>query len=530
MSVVPVPRATRFSIAWPSAMLCCGALALCFAIVALSRFPFDDAFIHMRIARNLAFYGQPYFNLGERVMGDSSLLWLLIVSGLFRLANQPAPALVVGLECALTAALLYSVDRYLTLTSGKRSWLTTGISFVLVVLLVLLSAGFLMESSLALLLIVLSQIAALRQRPVWTGLALGLAVATRYEMCLLAGLAWLATPGVRGRGLFLAGFAPPILVQCTLLEVWYGALVPNTVHAKSIVYPLHWSQFLGGVPAFAHLGALFAACWVAGAFACAVLAWQELRRSGDDLALRSTVVLGAFGGLLLVAYAAKHTNMFGWYWPNLTMPAALAAATTLLRLVDRRPGSPAESRLSLAAVGLIAVATFPYVGKTANMVLNAALNRPDRSGSLFSSLRTDTYQAVGGELFRACPKSVMITSEIGAIGWAYKSKIIDGVGLVSPEVLRYHPMRVPEQRESEGIGSVPAQAVADLAPDLVVGMELFLHDFLVQHDKQPKLAQYQLVEQRPVIVDQGVASPLWGSQFVLVYARPGGCLGTLLNR
>jgi hypothetical protein len=39
--------------------------ALVAAVLVLSAYPFDDAFIHLRLARNLAFRGEPYFNLGE---------------------------------------------------------------------------------------------------------------------------------------------------------------------------------------------------------------------------------------------------------------------------------------------------------------------------------------------------------------------------------------------------------------------------------------------------------------------------------
>ena len=122
-----------------------------------------------------------------------------------------------------------------------------------------------------------------------------------------------------------------------------------------------------------------------------------------------------------------------------------------------------------------------------------------------------------------CPHGTLLTSEIGAIGWTYRSKIVDGLGLVSPEVLRYHPLRVPSQRASGGIGAIPAQAIVDLRPDLVVGMETLLSDFLAQREGNSALARYQLIDERPAIVDHGVSHVLWNSHSVLVFARPDAC-------
>jgi hypothetical protein len=508
------------------------ALGFCVAVVALSRFPFDDAFIHMRIARNLAFAGQPFFNLGERVMSGSSPLWMVLVAALFRVAGRPSPSLVVGLESVVVVALWVATESWLATTTGRRSLLTAAVAALVVAGLALPSAGFLMESPLALLLAVAGVLALTRERPGLAGAAFALAAATRYEMWLLALVAWLATPGLRARGRFLLLFAPVCFTECAFLWSWYGTLVPHTVRAKALAYPLTSGQFLSSVPGFPFVAqTVTALSWIVGAGACSVIA---LRGSAGAPAAhrsrrRTIAILGGFSAVLFVAYAARRTFMFPWYWPNVTFPAALAAMGLLVeqatdrRQPDRRADDRASKSVRYAAVGLVGLAMAPALARAANSITNALLNRPSGSGTLLQSLRTQTYLTVGRELLRDCPNGVLLTSEIGAIGWTYRAKIVDGLGLASPEVLRYHPMRVPEQRSSETIGAIPAFAVAELRPDLVVGMETFMQDFLQQRTRLPALADYRLVEQRPAIVDRGGLVSLWDSTSVMIFTRSGAC-------
>ena len=106
-------------------LLAIGSVCLWIAVIALSRFPFDDSYIHMRIARNLAFQGVPFFNPAERVMGGSSPLWLLIVAGLFRVIGHPAPAAVIALECGIATALIITFDAWLREVLERASaWVT----------------------------------------------------------------------------------------------------------------------------------------------------------------------------------------------------------------------------------------------------------------------------------------------------------------------------------------------------------------------------------------------------------------------
>ena len=61
----------------------------------------DDAFIHMRIARNLWHFGAPYFNPDERIMASTAPLWIIVTS-LLASSGSLLPLLVSVINCLIT--------------------------------------------------------------------------------------------------------------------------------------------------------------------------------------------------------------------------------------------------------------------------------------------------------------------------------------------------------------------------------------------------------------------------------------------
>src|SRR5262245_28589405 len=111
---VPTPLRRKHIIAGIIAFM--AIIYLLWYVFAYSRYPADDAYIHMRIARNFATHGVPYFNIDQPVSGSSSLLWLVLLSGLFAafgaspdLALIPSVVGVVGtfIVCAIIMSKRY---------------------------------------------------------------------------------------------------------------------------------------------------------------------------------------------------------------------------------------------------------------------------------------------------------------------------------------------------------------------------------------------------------------------------------------
>lgn len=522
----PGPRGRRLL-----AALALGVVALAVAAVwALSAAPFDDAYIHLRIARHLAERGEPYYNAGERVMGGSSPLWLVLLAGGVRLLGPGPGAWLPALEAAILVGVLLAAARFLRVTSGASRPVAFAAALP-VVALALPSAGGLMETPLALLLVVLAAIAIALDRPGWAGLATALAVTARFELGVAAVAGLVLLPGWRARARYVLAALPVAVLEIGLLQHAYGTFLPNTAAAKAIVYQLDWAEFLPQLwekPRWMTM-----ASWGAAALAAATAVLLALtapsprpsrpmgeRESAADVS-RARAFLAATTLVLLAAFVVRRAFVFHWYWTHALGPGGLAALS--LALAAR--GTAAWRRaLAVLALGLWLLGSWKLLR---NGVADGALalrGRIARSNRVAQSLRTLSLARVGRVLAERCPGAVLMAPEIGAVGHAFPGKILDAVGLVSPELLRFHPMKVPEERPNHFVGAVPAAAVAELRPDAIVGMEIFLRDFLSKRERDPVLAAYRIL--RWPVVDAaapaGMPKQVFESSSVVVAVR-GGC-------
>ena len=491
--------------------------ALMVAVTAMSSYPFDDAFIHLRLARNLAFLGQPYFNSGEAVMSGSSLLWMLWLAAAFRVLGHASTTTAVVSECLVIAGLCVACEGFLA-GSGRRSSVTLACA-VCVSALALPAAGGLMETPLAVVLLFGGLWAFRSQRLPLSGALFGLAAATRFEMCVPALAALLLTPGSTKRLRFLAGAAPVAIASAMLLARFYGRLFPQTMAAKAIVFQMRRIDlFTMGPQEFGRYtgtGLALVLC-----FATAIgLARIVLQRRGSlNQTQRALVVLGSFPLVLAGVYLWQVPLIFPWYWAMSLCPMALFTCITLVDVrSDRLSGlviSPFTS-VALGATLLLTAASVLSAGAAVSGKLEA-------SPWLVENDRTQTYLTIGEALNTQCAGATVAAPEIGALGWTFRGRILDGGGLASPEVLPFHPLHVPDERPDGGVGSIPGRAVAALQPDVLVSMELFASDFMNKATMLPELSKYALWWKAPVLAADprlSVPASLWGSRWTLVFSR-----------
>ncbi|NJN16456.1 MAG: hypothetical protein HC822_09390 [Oscillochloris sp.] len=113
-----------------------------------------------------------------------------------------------------------------------------------------------------------------------------------------------------------------------------------------------------------------------------------------------------------------------------------------------------------------------------------------------------------------------MTSEVGGLGWAFEGRILDAVGLISPEFLRYHPLPIPEARIGGSTGAIPVAAVVESAPDLLVSIEVF-SEAVRRAMANGQLDDYTLLQREPVLSDRIVPNVthyrLWNSRYTEVY-------------
>jgi hypothetical protein len=201
----------------------------------------DDAYIHLRYARNLVEHGALVYNRGEAVFGVTSPAYTLLCAGSLAAFGTAAPAALIVLGIVAWTAASWVALR--NVARGAR----------LVVAAVLsLAPGFVdnqllgMESACFVLLAVLALEGAHAGRSLGAAVALGLALVTRPEAVLLApwcvAAAW-SRPTPHGaavaartawlRPTVLAAVCLPGLAWAAFALSRYGTVVPQSLVAKS---------------------------------------------------------------------------------------------------------------------------------------------------------------------------------------------------------------------------------------------------------------------------------------------------------
>ena len=483
--------------------------------LALQRYAFDDAYIHVRIAQNLLERGEPYFNAGEAVNASSSAGWTWVLALWFAVVGD-RPATLGVLNALLAAAGAVVWVRLVVPTRGTRSPLIPVLAACGYVALVLESSVGCMESPLALLLVGIGlQLHAQRRAPALCVFAAASFVRPELVV-LLAVFALHAVLVARSRPLPSAAWIASGLLPFMLYELWFfGSLVPHTARAKTVVFSLTWRQTAESL--IAALAPWPAAPWLPQSprsravylALAAVLILAGLIaavRGGEPGPRRTACLLAAFcGASILGAYFANRVFLHAWYVPLFTVPLLFGLAAALL---------PVRSRAGLAG---LALAVLPFLAQGAQTAL-ASVTTPALYERFVTGARVRRYVALGRELYAAHPGARLLTSEIGGLGYGFRGTVLDGVGLISPEALPYHPLRVPEERSDGGIGAIPPRYVAATMPELIVSHPVFVQALLRDH----VLAAYESFSV-PLWLDEDrrrAGDPsLWGSKELLVWVR-----------
>jgi len=443
---------------------------------------FDDAWIHFRYAQNLA-HGKGFvYNEGERVLGSGGIAWNLILAVLARATGpdtlSDAVSLMnfvalVGCAAVLYRALQEIVAPWVGLT-------ITGFLLAQGPLLICSIGG--METTLLCLLYFATFLALLRERYVLAALAAGAAVCFRVESIVLLVATMLAALLYRRKrlGLVIAtGSALPALAS---LWAWayFGSPIANSTIAKKIVYvvpPLaafnNCFDFLLAVFPFDQLvplpqhPGLTRLLGIVTWMVLVELGYLFLRKRSPPASLIVLQVLGAFA-----FYAVTNPQVFRWYTCTFIPLATLLAVLGMLAITRRVPGLRSRPYGSLvvllAAISFIPLRAtwWPFVPPDDARFSFWAPNAQEHA-------RTYQYAHIARWLNgRSKPTDRVCISEIGAFGYHYRGPILDGLGLVSPEVLPYHPL--PDSLRPNGLkGAIPPQVVRDFLPEFVVSLDVF---------------------------------------------------------
>ena len=486
------------------------AAALAFALRVMPRpRTIDDAFITFRYARNIVDGNGFVYNPGVRTLGTTTPLYTLLMAGIGAITGSEAYpwfALVLNaLADAITAALLALLAWRVT---GRLSLATlTGALWAVSPMSVTFAVGG-METSVAVLWMVAAVTAYLNGRDLWMAAFAALGVLTRIDALLWAGPLLLdhwwtywraqADPGaglirrVPWRAWAIFG---GLLVPWHLFSWrYFGVLVTSSVGAKRVVYHVDSLQALTRL--LQHYATPFFEYDTMGVpgIVAGIVLYPALAAIGLFYVVKRAprlLPLAVYPWTYLVVFSVMNPQIFRWYLVPPLPAYFLCIVIGAWALADAVTGGQRVA-VGLAAVGAVWIA----------FSLNAwglhPDHGPDRPAPEMAWHRIELlYQRVG-EMIRASDgvdqQTVIAAGDIGAIGYFSEARILDTIGLVTPEMTAYYPY--DESLLIPGANyAVPPQIILDHQPEYVVLMEGFVRNGLA---KEPRFtSRYEQVRFNP---------------------------------
>lgn len=310
----------------------------------------DDAYIHFRIAEQYASTGQPYFNTGEAVMATLSPLWTVLLTLLAFLPGEMAFKVFALVEVPVLAGVIVLSFLAFRAFGVTANW---ALGYAAGVFILLYGVGLnLMETPLAVLMVLLALLAFVARHPVWPIFAVA-ASFIRYEMSVVFLALAAYQVFVLRDALKPALFA---LITGGVIVTWlyatFGTVIPNAMGIKSVVYDVPWDAFInstlpGGRRAL-RLSLLLVVALLGYLF-------LRARRRNSVRGTAMPLLLLMAGALILAAYASRRAFLHEWYVPNYTVLVFLGAAALYWACANAYEGRNAVRNLaSLVPVLFIA--------------------------------------------------------------------------------------------------------------------------------------------------------------------------------
>jgi hypothetical protein len=474
----------------------------------------DDAYILFRYAQNLLAGNGFVFNPGEAVFGITTPLFGGLLAALGAVSGgtaAPFPSLALGLNaladagtCWLLIALGRRLDRPAAGILAALVWAVAPMSVTFAI------GG--METSVFILLMTATLYFHSSRRPVPAAACAGLSLITRPDALILIVLlvlertrqGWISRraagtyPAVRLSE--AAAFLVPVAGWAVLAWFAYGSPIPHSIVAKAAAY--HLPAEAGFVRLLQHFATPFLEELAFGpaAIAVGIVLYLLLFTLGALDAIRrrpETWPLFGYPLAYFLAFSIANPLIFRWYLaPPLPM-FFLGIFVGVVRLASdlRRPALA----WAFGAAALL-------------LTLNGWTLRPDSGPArpapqmAFVGLE-EIYSEIGRRLRGVvAPGEVVAAGDIGAVGFFSQARILDLLGLISPQVVPYYPL--PDEDYVINF-AVSSQAIADLRPDYVVMLEVYGRRTVLQD--AGFLHAYQLLETIP--------TDLYGSQGMLVFHR-----------
>ncbi|MBU0704568.1 MAG: hypothetical protein KKC18_11955, partial [Chloroflexi bacterium] len=452
----------------------------------------DDAYITFRYARNIVAGRGFVYNPGERVLGTTTPLYTLLLAGLALATGSrdfPTLALAVNaLAGAASVGLLYGLGKRLVghaapAVAAALLWAVAPYSATFAV------GG--METDLTITLLLAAAYAHVTGRPRALAVLSALALLARPDAAILLGLLWLDLVLARRRLPWQEG-----IITLALLSPWlifgalaFGSPLTGSIAAKSVTYRLNPTEGLVrliqhySTPFFGN--ALLGRPWQLIGFAvylllCGLGGLRTIRRN------RRAWPLLAYPYLYLAVFAAANPLLFRWYLSPPLPFYFLLIFTGVWELGHDLKLAIRNSQFPIFAV--FTAAAFILTLNAWNLHPDHGPDRPAPEMAWFE-LELLYSQASDVVLAHAAPGDTLCAGDIGVLGYRTDLRILDTVGLVTPESRGHYPADPDIYVINYAI---PADLVLALDPDYIVILEVYGRRGLLPDPRFQ--ARYRLLE------------------------------------
>ena len=472
----------------------------------------DDAFITFRYAQNLISGHGLVYNPGEAVLGTTTPVYALLMTGLGLLgggAQAPFPTISIFVNAiadSLTCWLLIKLGEAL---GYRRAGLSAAIIWAIAPYSVTFAIGG-METSLFVLMMVSTLYLHSTNKPIWAALLASLSLLTRPDALLFiaplvierlrfAAIQWRKDRQInRSMVNEIATFCLPITCWAVFGFLAYGNPIPNSILAKVAAYHLPADAALTrllqhfGTPFFGHQ--IFDNWWIGAGFVI-YLTLYLIGASGAVRNKKITWPIFAFPWIYLIAFAIANPLIFRWY---LTPPLPFYFLGIFI-------GVERLSQHWKPPALLVIVASLAFISTLFGWTLHPD-HGPNRPAPKMAYIELELlYRRAAEELQgRIQSDQVLAAGDIGVLGYYTSARILDTIGLISPQSLSYYP--IPDSAYVINY-AIPKNLILESNPDYFVTLEVYIRNTL--RDDEKFNAQFSL--------DTHFETDIYTSEGMLIY-------------
>jgi arabinofuranosyltransferase len=491
----------------------------------------DDSYITYRYSRNILAGNGFTFNAGERVLGTTTPLYTIVLTGLGALTGgvkAPFPIISWLLNSLIDAAscvLLFEIGKKI---SSFRVSAITALIWSIAPFSVTFAIGGL-ETSLFVLLLLSTAFFYLNKQSFDIWLCASLMFLTRPDALIFV-LPLLCLPLIqkyynlyKPKAMILA--AIPLISWLIFSYLYFGTLLPHSIAAKSVAYLLPenaafvrllqhfltpFSEEYTLNPKLLYIGFITIPLFF-------IVGFISIFRK-NPLALSLLI----YPLLYFITFSIAHPLIFRWYltpplpiYMLILLTGAESFLKKFLEIAGEKLTAFSSLHIDLNGMGwstftkitLTLVLLIPLLFTINGWVIKPGHGNNSPSPEMAWIKLEELYRSASIDVLAATASdSVVAAGDVGVLGYYTGRTILDTVGLNSPIASSYYPLPREDYISNYAI---PTQLILDQKPDLVIFLEVYGRNTLLK--SKDFLAGYHFIKEYP--------TDIYGSKGLLIYKR-----------